>query len=123
MPLPFAFVLDELEALEPQTRPMFGCTSVYIGERIVLILRDKPAPQEDNGVWIATTVEHHASLKRDFKTMRSIALFETPVTGWQVLPADTASFESDVLRVCKMIAKKDPRIGKIPKRRKKSALK
>ena len=48
---PFAFVLDELDALEPFTKPMFGCTAVYVGDRIVLILRERPTRKDDNGVW------------------------------------------------------------------------
>lgn len=55
--IPFEFVLDELHSLEPHTRPMFGCTSVYVGLKIMLILRDKPDTPKDNGVWLATTRE------------------------------------------------------------------
>jgi hypothetical protein len=33
--IPFEFVLDELEDLEPRTRPMFGCTAVYVEGALV----------------------------------------------------------------------------------------
>ena len=46
-------MLDELAGVEPWTRPMFGCTAVYVEEKIVFILRDKK--DRDDGVWIATT--------------------------------------------------------------------
>ncbi len=114
----FAFVLDELDALEPYTKPMFGCTAVYVGERIVMILRERPSHPEDNGVWLATTREHHASLLAELPSMRSIGvLAEGGVTGWQNLPVDGEDFEDEVLRACALVRAEDPRIGKIPKRR------
>ena len=71
--IPHAFVLDALSPASPYTRPMFGCLAVYVKEKIVLILRDRSDESQDNGVWLATTPEYHASLRRDFPTMRSIA--------------------------------------------------
>jgi hypothetical protein len=99
---------------------MFGCTAIYLREKIVLILRDKPENKEDNGVWLATTPEHHASLRRDFPHMRSIGVLGKPVTGWQVLPADAPDFEESALRACELVAAGDPRIGKTPKLRKRA---
>lgn len=48
-PVPHAFVLDAIASLSPYTRPMFGCLAVYVKEKIVLILRDKPTSTGDNG--------------------------------------------------------------------------
>jgi hypothetical protein len=113
---PHEFVLEALAEIEPRTNPMFGCLAVYIGGKIVLILRDKrDQTAADDGVWLATTPEHHESLRRDFPNMRSIAVFGRKVTGWQVLPADAPDFEQAALRACELIAAKDPRIGKVPK--------
>jgi hypothetical protein len=117
--VPHAFVLDALAGLAPRTNPMFGCLAVYVGEKIVLILRDK-REDEDNGVWLATTEAHHASLRREFPHMRSIRVFGKPVTGWQVLPVDAPDFEPAALRACELIAAGDPRIGKVPKVRKRA---
>ena len=113
-PSPHAFVLDALSELEPRTRPMFGCLAVYVGEKIVLILRDKPKFREDNGVWICTTQEHHASLRLEFPNMRSVALLGGKITGWQVLPVDASDFEESALQACELVIKRDPRIGKVP---------
>jgi hypothetical protein len=121
--LPHEFVLDALAPLGPITRPMFGCTAVYVGDKIVVILRDKPAPDRDNGVWLATTEEHHASLRADFPSMRSISVLGGGVTGWQVLPADEPDFEDAALHACALVRAADPRIGKIPGQRAKSAKK
>src|ERR1019366_4927014 len=112
--LPHAFVLDALADLEPRTRSMFGCLAVYVGEKIVLILRDKPKYTEDNGVWLCTTHEHHASLRHEFPNMRSVSLLGGKITGWQVLPVDASDFEESALRACELVIKRDPRIGKVP---------
>jgi hypothetical protein len=93
---------------------MFGCLAVYVKDKIVVILRDRPDEPADNGVWLATTPEHHASLRRDFPTMRSIEVFGQDVTGWQVLPADAPDFEEAAIRACEFVLARDPRIGKVP---------
>jgi hypothetical protein len=113
-PIPHAFVLDAISALSPYTRPMFGCLAIYVKDKIVLILRDKPKSTPDNGVWLATTQEHHQSLRREFPNMRSIQVLGKQVTGWQVLPVDAPDFESAALRACELVLAGDARIGKIP---------
>ncbi|WP_437812896.1 hypothetical protein [Sorangium sp. So ce1078] len=118
-PVPHEFVLEALAPLGPETRPMFGCVAVYVEDKIVLILRDKPAPSQDNGVWLATTEEHHAALRPEFPNMQSIEVLGSGVTGWQVLPADAPDFEEAALRACALIRAGDPRIGKVPGERRK----
>ena len=122
-PIPHEFVLDALASLSPRTRPMFGCLAIYVQDKIVLILRDKPnqtsTQTADNGVWLATTAEHHQSLRREFPSMRSIDVLGKnvlcgKVTGWQVLPADAPDFEEAALRACELVLAGDPRIGKVP---------
>jgi hypothetical protein len=122
-PIPHAFVLDAIASLSPYTRPMFGCLAVYVQDKIVLILRDKPTNKSDNGVWLATTKEHHDSLRREFPNMRSIQVLGKPVTGWQVLPADATDFEAAALRACDLVLAGDARIGKVPGARRTSASK
>jgi hypothetical protein len=112
--VPFPFVLDAIATLSPWTRPMFGCLAIYVNEKIILILRDKPSQTADNGVWLATTVEHHPSLRADFPHMRSIQVLGKKVTGWQVLPVDSPNFEEAALHACNLILANDPRIGKVP---------
>jgi hypothetical protein len=119
-PVPYEFVLEALFPLPIETRSMFGCLAVYVGDKIVLMLREKQKQKEDNGVWLATTKEHHQSLQREFPQMRSIQLLGKEVTGWQVLPADAPDFESTVVRACELILARDPRIGKVPKARRRS---
>ena len=59
-------------------------------------MRDRPDVTADNGVWLATTAQHHESLRREFPNMRSLKEFGKRVTGWQVLPADAPDFEEAV---------------------------
>jgi len=113
-PVPHEFVLEAIASLSPWTRPMFGCLAVYVGNKIVLILRDKQSNTADNGVWLATTNDHHESLRHEFPSMRSIQVLGSGATGWQVLPADEGDFERAALRACELIVAGDPRIGKIP---------
>jgi len=120
-PAPFEFVVDALSGLEPTTRPMFGCVAVYVGDNIVFALRDKANSPADNGVWLATSEQHHESLRQEFPSMRSIELFGKEVTGWQVLPVDAPDFEEAALRACELVRAADARIGKVPKRRARKA--
>ncbi len=125
-PIPFEFVLDALAPAAPSTRPMFGCLAIYVREKIVLILRHKadetsPTKETDNGVWLATTGDHHESLRRDFPNMRSIGVLGKKITGWQVLPADAPDFEEAAMRACELVLAGDPRIGKIPGQRRKAS--
>ena len=119
-PIPHEFVLDALAPLSPETRPMFGCVAVYVADKIIFALRDKPESQYDNGVWLATTLEHHESLRREFPSMRSIRVLGKKVTGWQVLPADAPDFEAAAMRACELVLAGDTRIGKVPDSRRRS---
>jgi hypothetical protein len=119
--VPHEFVLEAIASLSPETRPMFGCLAVYVRDKIVCVLRDKrDQTAEDDGMWLATTVEHHASLRRDFPNMRSIRVLGKEVTGWQVLPASAGDFEESALLACEFIGAGDPRIGKVPASRRRS---
>jgi hypothetical protein len=117
--VPFEFVLTELEAMGPVTRHMFSCVAVYVEDKIVFALRDRPEHPKDNGVWLATSREHHDSLRAELPSMRSIGVLAGGgETGWQIVPADAAGFEDEVLRACELVRADDPRIGKVPKPRK-----
>jgi hypothetical protein len=96
---------------------MFGCEAVYVGEKIVLILRLKEDSTSDNGIWIATTPEHHTSLRKIFPSLKSIDVFGQGVTGWQVLPSSASDFEESAMLACELILSGDERIGKVPIRK------
>lgn len=110
--LPHEFVLDFLHPIDPVVKPMFGCFALYVGSRIVLVLREKEEETADNGVWVCTRKEHHDALRRELPSMRSIALLGRGVTNWQVLPSSSKDFEKCVRRACELVKQGDPRIGK-----------
>lgn len=116
--VPFEFVLEALDAVPIHTRAMFGCTAVYLEDRIMLVLRCKDDHPRDNGVWLGTSVEYHDSLRKLFPMMRSIEFLGAPPTNWQNIPESDPRFEAAVLRACELILSGDPRIGRVPKPRK-----
>lgn len=117
--IPFSFIVEYLASRNPAVKPMFGCQAIYIGEKIFLILRKKSPADPDNGVWVATERQHHASLKLQFPSLRNIAVFGTQDSAWQNLPADAADFEEKAIELCDLIKKNDSRLGRIPKPKKK----
>jgi hypothetical protein len=118
---PFDFVFDYLFPIEPVVKPMFGCHALYVGKKIVLILRDRPTRTDANGVWIATTAEHHDSLKKELPSMCSITVLGEGDTNWQMIPSSAGDFEESVIKLCEMVRRGDPRVGKVPKVKKKRA--
>jgi hypothetical protein len=120
-PIPFNFVFEYLEPLPYTVKPFFGCHGVYVGNKIMLILRERADHTEVNGVWLATTHEHHESLRTIFPSMQSVSILNNGEgeTAWQMIPLSANDFESSVLELCQMIRRKDVRIGRVPKKRKK----
>lgn len=110
--IPFDFVLEQLYSVNVEIRPMFGCFALYVRNKIVLILRKRNTSTKDNGVWLATSKEHHASLKRAFPSMRSIKVLGGKESNWQNLPADADDFEEMAIKACEMILHGDDRIGR-----------
>ena len=115
--MPFEFVFEALLPAEPTVKQMFGCHAIYIGEAIITILRKRDSHPSDNGVWIATDQSHHESLLRDFPSMRSIEVFGSGVSNWQVLPVDSEDFEESAVKMCELVLDGDSRIGRIPKKK------
>jgi hypothetical protein len=72
--IPFDFVLDYLTPLDVTVKPMFGFWAIYLNQKIVFILRQRDDHPETNGVWIATSQEHHESLKKELPSMCTISI-------------------------------------------------
>lgn len=121
--IPFEFVLEQLYSVNVEIRPMFGCFALYVHNKIVLILRKRKTSTKDNGVWLATNKEHHASLKANFPSMRSIKVLGGKESNWQNLPADSDDFEEMVTKACEMILHGDKRIGRETRNKRKNAVK
>jgi len=118
---PYPFILDALAPLEPEVRPMFSGFAVYLGEKIALMLRDSPKQPEDNGVWLVfseTTNLADPGIRKDFPSIRLIKLLGGKIAHWRLIPADSATFESEALHACELLLKQDGRFGRIPQSRK-----
>ena len=114
--IPFDFILDYLLPIETTVKPFFGMFAVYSGEKLLLMLRERDKQPEMNGIWIATAKGGQESLKKELPVLRMIAGPKTkkPGAGWQMIPVAADGFEAAAIRVCELIVRRDPRIGKIP---------
>jgi hypothetical protein len=117
---PHAFVLDALATLEPEVRPMFSGFAVYLGNRIVCMLRDSLKSPQDNGVWLVLSEAINPddpALRREFPSLRSIELLGNKISHWLLVPSDSPTFEQEALHACDRLLNHDPRFGRIPKSR------
>jgi len=108
---PFSFALEEIAALSPTTKPMFGGFIVYIGEKMTLFLYDQEK-LPFKGVSLATTPEHYRSLAREFSSTRDAEPRKIGKHPWLLLPSSAVDFEEQVLKACELILNGDPRIGR-----------
>ena len=115
---PFQFVLDELLPLRPTVRRVFGLTYVYLGEKLLLSLRDSVKQPQYNGVWLYTEAAHIESLRRDFPQLprRSFWKSKKSGSGWVILSRKQEEFEEYAFKACEMILKGDPRLGRVGRR-------
>jgi hypothetical protein len=106
--------------LNPEVRRMFSGFAVYLGDRIVCMLRDHPKSPRDNGVWLVlsdSTNPTDPELHREFPSIRSIELLGSKIGHWLLIPSDSPGFEMEALHACDLLLRHDPRFGRIPKSR------
>jgi hypothetical protein len=116
--VPFAFALEEIDALSPAIKSMFGGVIVYIGEKMALFLYDGEKLPGLNGVSLATTPEHYRSLALEFSSTRDAEPQKIGEHPWLHIPAEAVDFEEQVLNACELILNGDPRIGRTPDEKK-----
>jgi hypothetical protein len=117
---PYPFLLEALAPLEPEVRPMFSGFAVYVGEKIVLMLRDSLKQPKDNGLWLVfsdTANLADPGIRQDFPSLRLIDLLGGKIGHWRLIPADSSTFESEALHACELLLKHDVRFGRIPQSR------
>ena len=110
----FKFVLDELLPLRPDVRRLFGFTHVYLGERLLLSLRESRRQSKYNGVWLYTEAAHIESLRREFPGLPRRCFWKSKKSGhgWVILAAGLEEFEEYAFRACELILRGDRRIGR-----------
>lgn len=117
---PYPFILESLTPLAPEVRPMFSGFAVYVGDKIVLMLRDSPKHPEDNGIWLVfseTANLTDARIGRDFPSLRLIGLLGGKIAHWRLIPADSPTFEFEAQHACELLLKRDARFGRVPQSR------
>ena len=105
---------------------MFSGYAVYIGDKIVCMLRDRPNYTEDNGLWLVfaetpgldSKGRPQPALRREFPSLRPIQRLGGKIAHWLLIPADSPNFESEAMHVCELLLAHDPRLGRIPESRK-----
>src|SRR5271156_4999022 len=103
---PHAFVLEALMPLNPEVRRMFSGFAVYLGDRIVCMLRDHLKSPQDNGVWLVlsgSTNPKNPELYREFPSLRSIELLRNKISHWLLIPSDSPGFEQEALHFCDLL--------------------
>jgi hypothetical protein len=118
--IPHPFILEALAPLHPEVRPMFSGHAVYIGDKVVFMLRDHLKSQQDNGLWLVlseTTDPASPALREEFPSIRKIELLGNKIHHWLILPSDSPNFESESLHAVDLALAHDPRLGRIPKSR------
>jgi hypothetical protein len=117
---PYPFVIEALAPLDPEVRRMFSGFAVYIGDRIVCMLRDHQKSPQDNGIWLVLSESvspTDKTLRIEFPSLRSIDLLGDKIGHWLLIPSDSAEFEREALHACDLLLRRDARLGRIPKSR------
>ena len=99
---------------------MFSGFAVYLGDRIVCMLREHQRSPRDNGVWLVLsegTDPANPDFRREFPSIRSIGLLDGKIHHWLLIPSDSPGFETEALHACELVLHRDPRIGRIPQSR------
>jgi len=115
--MPYEFFIELLYPLPLRLKKMFGVDSYYIGEKIVFALRKKDTLLEDNGIWIASKLEHHQKLKHQINGLHTIKSYG--IKSWLVLPEGFEYFEEEANKLANLIKNNSELVGNLTKPRKK----
>lgn len=117
---PISFFLDEISQNDVYTKPMFGCLAIYRDEKIYFILRETArGPDHDNGIWLVPAdTESRTSLKLEFPQLSNLEIFGPSESHWQVLSLSDPHFETLAFKFIELFRSQDPRLGKIPQKKK-----
>ena len=115
-PIPFPFVIDELESLRPTVRTVFGFTHIYLEDKLLFSLRDAATQPGSNGMWLYTTIEQADSLAREFADLPRRQIWRSGKKAWIVLASRLPEFEEHAFKACELILSGDKRIGRLSRR-------
>ncbi len=112
-PHPLRWIVESLEE-EPSylEKAMFGARGCYLHGRLVLVLAARKEPWK--GLLVPTEKKYHESLQDEFPGL----MVHTILGKWLYLPEESEDFEETASRLVDLIREEDPRIGVLPKPRK-----
>ena len=89
----------------PAIKRAFGFTYVYLGERLLLSLRQCERQLRFNGVWLHTEAEHVGSLRGEFPLLprRCVWKSKRSGSGWVVIAPGLEGFEEYAFKACELI--------------------
>ncbi len=96
-------------------RSMFGAKAAYLDGKLALCFCAGDEPWR--GVLVCTAHEHHAALTRDFPELSPHPI----LPKWLYLPESNERFEPLATRLVALARRRDPRIGVMPKPRRRRA--
>ena len=110
---PLEWLLEPLEDHPGfMRRRMFGGLAAYVNGRITLALFAGEEPW--NGMLVATAREFHKPLMAEWKQLKPHAV----LGKWLYLSQGDTAFEKVAAAIVRAIRREDPRIGVVPKPRK-----
>jgi len=114
-PHPLRWVVEPLQD-EPSylEKEMFGCRGCYLRGRLVLVLASR-GKEPWKGLLVPTEKEHHGALQDELPRLGVHPMLEK----WLYLPEEKEDFEDTASRLVDLITEEDPRIGVLPRPRKK----
>ena len=115
-PIPFPFIIDELDSLRPTVRSVFGFTHVYLADKLLFSLRDAATRTGSNGMWLYTTTEHADSLANEFADLPRRQIWRSGKKAWIILASRLGNFEEHAFKACGLILRGDQRIGRLSRR-------
>ncbi|HEX3935103.1 MAG TPA: hypothetical protein VHW43_10530 [Puia sp.] len=118
--IPYDFILDYLLRIETTVKPFFGMFSIYNGQKLLLMLRNRKDQPELNGIWVPTDRDGLESFKTELPSLRQIyGLGNTRKSAaiWLMVPPEAPDFERTAITLCDLIVHRDPRIGRLSKPR------
>ena len=108
----FEFALDELQPMRPTVKQMFGFSYVFVGDKLMLLFRNRTNQSQFNGVWVATVAEHFESLQKEFPVSPSW-LVGFAKKQWLLIPLTAQGFEEYSVKACELILGGDVRLGRV----------
>ena len=93
-------------------RSMFGFKTAYLDGLLMLMFAAKEPPWQ--GVLVCTEKGHHASLMQEFSALQIHPI----ISKWLILPEGDDRFEESAGRLVALAVRRDPRIGVLPKPKK-----